>query len=158
MIISLYVLRSFTGSYSYRRSWLLKFICSVILALRVDIVNIAYLYLLCRCVCPSVRPSVCPSVRLSVCPSVRLSVCPSWSPARCENASLTAEYTYRWRRLALCNRFEMVKADIVYSSRPVHLYCSNSIVVAFVSIRFHTAVFLTTVERFMLRTSRKVIS
>ena len=56
---------TFIGAYwllVYRRSWLLNLICSVLLALRVDIVKpergpapTAYLCLQCRCSCPSVR-------------------------------------------------------------------------------------------------------
>ena len=75
------------------QSWLLDIICSVALALRVDIVSLAATRRLQQtffcCVCPSVRLSVCPSVRLSVCPSVRLSVCPSVRLSVCPSVRLS---------------------------------------------------------------------
>ena len=52
----------------------------------------ADLYLLCLCVCASVRlcipMSVCPSVHLSLCPSVSLSLCPSVRLSLCPSVPL----------------------------------------------------------------------
>ena len=78
-------------------------ICSVALALRVDIVTPAATRRLQQtficCVCPSVRLSVCPSVHLSVCPSVRLSVCPSVRLSVCPSVRLSVCPSFR---LSLC--------------------------------------------------------